>query len=75
MNDYLKSISNLEKDITASKIDPPVIISETPIVSASSNPPLSTEADASGVQNQSNESPAEYLTPKTIKVRKYRLKK
>ena len=36
---------------------------------------LSTEADASGVQNQSNESPAEYLTPKTIKVRKYRLKK
>ena len=75
MNDYLKSISNLEKDITASKVDPPAIIEETPIVSASSNPPLSTETDISGVQNQNNEVPAEYLTPKTIKVRKYRLKK
>ena len=75
MNDYLKSISNLEKDITASKIESPAIIGETPIVFVSSKSPLSTEADISGVQNLNNETPAEYLIPKTIRVRKYRLKK
>ena len=75
MNDYLKSISNLEKDITASKVESPAIIEETPIVSASLTPPLSTEVDTSSLQKQDNEVPAEYLTPQTVKVRKYRLKK
>lgn len=75
MNDYLKSISNLEKGITALKVESSDIIEGTPIVSAPLTPPLITDADTIGVQNQNNELPAEYLTPRTIKVRKYRLKK
>ena len=75
MSDYLKSISNLEKDITVVETESPVVNVENPIVSASSIPPLITEADSGGVLNQKSEILAEYQAPKTIIVRKYRLKK
>ena len=75
MNDYLKSINNLEKEITDSIIEPQAIIEEIPILSESSNPPMNTETENKGIQNQNNESFADYLSPRTIIVRKYRLKK
>ncbi len=73
MNNYIKSISNLETDITESLNEPLSNSDRIPIITVSSSPPSKTEVIVNDIKN--NEPSAEYLTPKTIKVKKYRLKK
>ena len=75
MNDYIKSISNLEQNVTASNGEMVRIEPETPIVSIASTPPSVTGVGSEITQGQEVVDGAEYMAPQKIKVRKYRLKK
>ena len=75
MNDYLKSIGNLDQNVTASNVESARIEPEIPIVSIASTPPSVTGVGGEAAQGQEAVDDAEYMAPQKIKVRKYRLKK